>query len=190
MKIIDIIMLPILILLLIIVGLLSSVLFIINGRPIFFKQQRIGRYGKPFNIYKFRTLPIDYDKIHGLNVDVSAKELTPFNRFLREQSIDELPQVINILRCEMSIVGPRPITYNSPKNFDDYTFWERKKFESLPGITGLAQINGRNSIPMRKRFAYDAAYKVLYRKYSLLIDLVILYKTVNVVFKRKGQYEQ
>lgn len=190
MKTIDIITMPILVLMFFIVGLFTVIIYLINGRPVFFKQQRVGRYGKPFTIYKFRTLPVNYDKMHGPNVDKTSIALTPFNRFLRENSIDELPQVINIIFGQMSIVGPRPITYNSPKKYSDYTSWELKKFASLPGVTGLAQINGRNSISMKKRFAYDAMYLILYKKYGLLLDVYILYKTISVVFKRTGQYEK
>ena len=142
------------------------------GRPIFFRQVRVGRGGKPFTILKLRTMRI------GDGSD--AERITPFGAFLRKTSLDELPQLFNVLRGDMSLVGPRPLpTAYLPL----YSKEQARRHELRPGITGWAQVNGRNGISWKRRFELDVWY-VDHR--SLLLDARIALMTVAAVFTGRG----
>ena len=145
------------------------------GSPVFFRQQRPGLQGKPFTIYKFRTMTDARDARGNLLPD--TQRLTPCGRWLRSTSLDELPELINVLKGEMSLVGPRPLLM---KYLPYYTEKERKRFEVLPGITGLAQVNGRNHLPWDERLAYDVWY-VEHR--SPKLDLTIIFRTLLQVWR-------
>jgi lipopolysaccharide/colanic/teichoic acid biosynthesis glycosyltransferase len=151
--------------------------------PIFFKQERIGKDGQPFMSYKFRSM---IDKAStmglGLNVCVNDDRITRVGKFLRNTSLDELPQLINVLKGEMSIVGPRPTIR---QQVERYTAKERRRLEVKPGITGWAQINGRNAIPWEDRIKLDVWYV---DNWSLGLDLKILGRTLRTVLKREGLY--
>lgn len=152
------------------------------GRPVFFRQRRLGLYGKQFIIYKFRTMTEDRDK-HG-NLLPDVKRLTRSGRFLRRTSLDELPELFNVLKGEMSLVGPRPLLM---QYIDRYTAEQDRRHEVKPGITGWAQINGRNSIPWDRKFEYDVWYV---DHQSFWLDLKIIALTIWKILKREGINQQ
>jgi sugar transferase EpsL len=146
------------------------------GSPIIFKQQRPGVSGKPFTLLKFRTMRTF--EIHA-NVDQSdAKRLTPFGRWLRSTSLDELPELLNVLRGEMSLVGPRPLLM---EYLDRYTPVQAQRHKVKPGITGWAQVNGRNAIAWNEKFMLDVWYV---DNLSFKVDVQILLRTVIQVISR------
>lgn len=148
------------------------------GAPILFRQQRPGREGRPFTIYKFRTMTNARDEAGKLLSD--AERITPFGRFLRSSSLDELPELFNVLKGEMSLVGPRPLLM---KYLDRYTGEQHRRHELLPGITGWAQINGRNGLSWEEKFKLDVWY-VDHLSWGL--DLKILFLTGWKILKREG----
>lgn len=151
-----------------------------DGGPIFFRQERLGKDGKPFLIWKFRTMFVDADKLLAADGSVQANRVTRVGRRLRFFSLDELPQLINVLTGDMSLIGPRPVLTSY---LERYTPVQRGRLAMRPGITGLAQIHGRNTLPWSKRIDYDLCY---IQHYSLLLDLKILLKTIGVVITRDG----
>ncbi|MBE0660343.1 MAG: sugar transferase [Bryobacteraceae bacterium] len=166
-------------------ALLSPVLLLVfvlvrltMGSPVLFHQSRAGFGGRPFILHKFRTMTMDQD-IHGHDLPDGAR-LTRTGAFLRATSLDELPQLWNVLRGEMSLVGPRPLYVHY---IDRYSTRQRRRQEVLPGITGWAQVNGRNALTWQDRLELDVWY-VEHR--SLLLDLRILMLTVVQVIKRDG----
>lgn len=148
------------------------------GSPVLFRQERPGLYGRPFIIYKFRTMTNGRDKNGALLPD--QERLTAFGRFLRSTSLDELPELLNVLLGDMSLVGPRPLLLEYLDRYDDLQF---RRHETLPGITGLAQVRGRNAISWEEKFTHDVWY-VDHR--SLWLDIKILWKTAMAVFKQQG----
>lgn len=148
------------------------------GSPVLFRQVRPGRHGVPFAILKFRTMTDGRAADGSLLPD--AERLTPFGRFLRASSLDELPELINILRGEMSFVGPRPLLMDY---LPLYSPEQARRHEVRPGITGWAQINGRNAISWEQKFAYDVEYV---DRQSMLFDLRILMLTALKVVRREG----
>lgn len=159
--------------------LLLAFLVRINlGSPVLFRQERPGIHGRPFTIYKFRTMTDACDAKGNLLSD--EERLTPFGKFLRSSSLDELPELINVLFGDMSLVGPRPLLL---EYLDRYNNDQYRRHESLPGITGWAQVNGRNAISWEEKFAHDTWYV---ENRSLWLDIKILWMTVVTVFKREG----
>ena len=151
--------------------------------PIFFRQERIGKDGKPFMSYKFRSMVDNATSMGlGLNVAVNDDRITRVGKFLRNTSLDELPQLFNVLKGEMSIVGPRPTLR---VQVERYGAKERRRLEVKPGITGWAQINGRNAIPWEDRIKMDVWYV---NNWSLWLDMKILGRTLKTVLKREGLY--
>lgn len=148
------------------------------GRPIFFVQKRPGKDEIIFNLYKFRTMSNKKDITGQLLPD--EKRLTRIGSFLRKTSLDELPELINIVKGEMSFVGPRPLLI---EYLPLYTEEQNKRHRILPGLTGLAQINGRNQISWSKKFKYDIEYV---KTMSFLLDINILLQTLRVVVSKKG----
>ena len=163
---------------LLIVGLIIK---IDSPGPAIFKQGRLGLNGKVFNIYKFRSMCQGAEKkgtgVYSLKGD---PRVTKVGRFIRATSIDELPQLINILKGEMSFIGPRPTLTYHPWKLEEYTDEQLKRFKVRPGVTGLAQINGRKDIPWDERIIYDVNYV---ENLSFMLDLKILLKTIVKVFK-------
>ncbi len=153
-----------------------------NPGPAIFTQTRIGLGGRPFTLYKFRTMPQEVDPYAKAPNDATDSRLSKFGRWLRRTSIDELPQLINVLRGEMSLVGPRP---EMPFIVDRYDEWQRRRLAVKPGMTGLWQILGRKDLPMQENLQYDFYY---IRNRSLLFDLSILIRTIGVVLTRKGAF--
>ncbi len=148
------------------------------GRPILFRQQRPGLHGQPFTLLKFRTLTNDKDA-HG-NLLPDADRLTRFGQFLRRASLDELPELINVLKGEMSLVGPRPLLM---KYLERYTAEQVRRHEMRPGITGWAQVNGRNALTWEEKFKLDVWYV---EHHSLWLDLKVLALTLLKVAKSEG----
>lgn len=154
------------------------------GKPVIFKQKRPGRIdpetGKEqiFTLYKFRTMTDERDKSGEIMPD--KVRLTKFGKFIRSTSLDELPEAWNILKGDMSVVGPRPLAI---QYLPFYTVEERTRHLLRPGLTGLAQVNGRNATTWEDRFAFDAQYE---REASLGLDINIIIKTVFMVFKRSN----
>ena len=171
-----------------------------SGRPILFVQKRIGRGQRPFLIYKFRTLHVNHEESEGRsfmkafvrgeigrekagNGNYKPKieqQIFRVGRILRRTSLDELPQLINVLKGEMSIVGPRP---NVPWEVDEYRPWHYERLEVLPGITGLAQVNGRSGINFDTIARYDIKYIA---NQGLMLDLKIIWQTIRSVVLSKG----
>ncbi len=148
------------------------------GRPIFFRQTRPGLGERPFRLMKFRTMRNAFDAAGQPLSD--AERLTRIGRFLRAASLDELPELWNVLRGEMSLVGPRPLL---PQYLPRYSEFQRRRHEVKPGLTGWAQVNGRNGLSWEKKFELDVWY-VDHR--SMLLDLRILWRTVAAVLTRDG----
>jgi sugar transferase EpsL len=148
------------------------------GAPVFFAQQRPGLRGKPFRIVKMRTMTDARDTSGALLPD--AARLTPLGRFLRATSIDELPQLVNVVRGELSLVGPRPLLMQYLPLYDRE---QARRHDVLPGITGWAQIHGRNAVSWDERFALDVWYV---DHWSLALDMRILLRTLVSVLKREG----
>ena len=148
------------------------------GRPVLFRQERPGLRGKLFTLVKFRTMTQECDQAGNLLPD--KDRLTRFGRLLRSTSLDELPELLNVLRGEMSLVGPRPLL---PRYMPYFSKRESTRFEVLPGITGMAQINGRNESPWEERFAGDVWYV---ENQSLALDLKIIAHTLLKVVRRQG----
>ncbi len=148
------------------------------GRPILFHQERPGWQGRPFTIYKFRTLTDGRD-VRG-NLLPDAERMTPFGRFLRSTSLDELPELFNVCKGDMSLVGPRPLLM---QYLDRYTPVQMRRHEVKPGITGWGQINGRNTLTWEQKFSQDVWYV---DNQSLWLDLKIIVLTVWKVLAREG----
>lgn len=152
-----------------------------DGRPIFFRQDRVGRYGRRFLIWKFRTMVVEADRLLDKEGRVHGDgRITRAGRFLRLTSLDELPQLINVIRGEMSFIGPRP---GLKEHYDRYTAAQKRRYDMRPGVTGLAQVNGRNTLPWSRRIAYDLEY---IDEFSLWRDVKILAKTLAIVATGKN----
>jgi len=158
-----------------------SLLIKLNSKgPIFYIQKRVGKGGKTFSLYKFRTMVIDSDG--PLVTQKQDKRIYPFGRILREYSLDELPQLLNVLKGDMSLVGPRPEIPEITKN---YLPWQNKVFKVKPGITGISQISGRADLSIIEKLKLDIYY---IDNYSFLTDIRILFKTIWVVINKRGAY--
>ncbi|MBI4787797.1 MAG: sugar transferase [Chloroflexi bacterium] len=186
---------------LVLMAVIALVILVDSGRPVLFVQERIGRGGRRFRMFKFRTLRKDYadtndrkvmkDYIEGhtngshgakpaIHKPFEACHTTPVGRILRKTSLDELPQILNVLRGEMSLVGPRP---HVPWEVEVYRGWHTERLEVLPGITGLSQVRGRSGLTFDSMARYDIEYV---RKKSLWLDLKILWWTIECVFSGRG----
>ncbi len=168
------------ILLVILSPLILGVLLFINlqmGRPLFFKQNRPGREGEIFTIYKLRTMSDERDEEGNLLPD--EKRLHGIGKLIRSLSLDELPQLINVLKGEMSFIGPRPLLIEYLPLYNEE---QKRRHDVKPGITGWAQVNGRNAISWKKKFEYDLFYV---QNLSFLLDMKILWLTMKKVLMRK-----
>jgi len=170
--------LPALFLLAPLMGLLALLVRFKLGAPVLFRQQRPGLHGRPFTLYKFRTMTDARDAQGALLPD--AERLTPFGRFLRSISLDELPELFNVLKGEMSLVGPRPLLM---EYLPRYTPEQMRRHEVRPGITGWAQVNGRNALTWEEKFQMDVWYV---EHLSFWLDIRILALTFIKVFQREG----
>lgn len=147
------------------------------GSPVLFRQPRPGRDGKVFELAKFRTM-LEPDESRGLVTD--EQRMTPFGAFLRSTSLDELPTLWNVVRGDMSLVGPRPLLV---RYLDRYTPEQARRHEVRPGVTGLAQVSGRNALTWDQKFAKDVEYV---DRRSLALDLQVIWRTIAQVVRRDG----
>lgn len=174
-------------------GITSFIIAVTSpGAPVIFKQFRTGRGGKRFRMYKFRTMVPNAEALKQQYAHLNELQwpdfkitndprITTVGRFLRRTSLDELPQLFNILKGEMSLVGPRPTSFGS----DTYKLWHTERLDVMPGLTGLWQITGRASLEFDDRLRLDIAY---IERRSIWMDLCILIKTVGAVFKQSGAH--
>lgn len=158
--------------------IVTVVIFIVHKENPFFLQLRPGKDEKLFRIIKFKTMTNERDQQGKLLPD--ADRLTPVGRFIRRTSMDEIPQLINVLKGDMSLIGPRPLL---PAYLDLFNDFEKQRHEVKPGITGWAAVNGRNAISWKKKFEYDVWYV---KNISFWLDLKIIKKTIMKVIKSEG----
>lgn len=178
--------------LLLLMGIVALLIYLDNPGPVFFKQQRTGKGGKRFGIYKFRTMVTNAEELKQKYMHLNEltwpdfkitddPRVTRIGRILRKTSLDEIPQIINVIIGEMSLVGPRPTSFD----VSTYSLWHTERLEVLPGITGLWQVSGRSDVDFDDRIALDVEY---IENQSLWLDIKILFWTVASVFKQEGAY--
>ena len=176
-RVLDLIMAVILMIIFLIPMIIIGILIKFDSKgPVFFKQERTGKNGKIFKVYKFRSMAIDND-VHDFN---KKDQHTKVGTVLRKLSLDELPQLINIIRGEMSFIGPRPWI---PDYYENMTEYQRHRNDVLPGITGLAQAKGRNNINILEKINYDLEYV---KNYSFIQDVKIFFLTIKTVLTKEG----
>ena len=172
--------------------LCGALIWLDDPGPIFFKQLRTGRGGRRFPMYKFRTMVTNAEELKAKYAHLNEltwpdfkmaddPRTTRVGRVLRKTSLDELPQLINVLKGDMSLVGPRPTSFDS----STYALWHTERLEVLPGITGLWQVSGRSNLDFDDRLRLDVEYV---ERQSLLLDIQILFHTVTAVFTQDGAY--
>ncbi len=168
--------------------IISLLIKITSPGPVFFLQERLGKNGRPFRIIKFRTMVVNAEKIgDGLSVrsDYDPR-ITKIGHWLRKSSLDEIPQIFNVLTGKMSFVGPRPpVAYHPYDGYEKYPEWAKKRFEMRPGMTGLSQVTVRNSVSWDERIKIDNTY---IEQFNILLDIKILVSTVASVFSAKDIY--
>ena len=152
--------------------------------PVIFEQERAGKGGRPFTFYKFRTMRMDVDPFGPSPKSGEDPRLTKIGRFLREYSLDELPQLFNVLKGDMSIVGPRPLYVSQIAEWNER---QKKRLLVKPGLTGLAQISGRGQLAREQKLELDVKY---IETASFWLDLRIILATIAQVFRRKSIYEK
>ncbi|MDD3474138.1 MAG: sugar transferase [Syntrophaceae bacterium] len=174
-------------------GITALLIKLEDGGPIFFSQQRVGKWGRRFNMYKFRSMVVNADKIKNELLEKNETggvifkmkkdpRITRVGRIIRKLSIDELPQLYNVLKGDMSLVGPRP---SLPKEVDEYSLSDRRRLEVIPGLTCLWQVSGRSDINFEGQVRLDVQYL---ESQSLWGDIVLLLKTIPAVLLGKGAY--
>ncbi|AIF44553.1 sugar transferase [Virgibacillus sp. SK37] len=152
--------------------------------PVFFKQDRVGKNMKGFQILKFRTMKVDTEAEKNLDFSKDEDRITTLGKVLRRTKIDELPQLLNVFLGDMSLVGPRPTVMVQVEN---YTKYEEQRLNMRPGMTGLAQVNGNITLPWEQRIEYDIEY---IKKFSFLLDCKILIKTVAIVLFGEAKFKK
>ncbi|WP_024787517.1 MULTISPECIES: sugar transferase [unclassified Lebetimonas] len=162
--------------------LTAIAIYLWDGRPVIFMQERPGYKGRIFKIYKFRTMTNEKDEFGNLLPD--EKRLKGIGKIIRKLSLDELPQLFNVLKGDMSFIGPRPLLVEYLPLYNEE---QKKRHDVLPGITGLAQVKGRNAISWRKKFKYDVFYV---KHLSFKLDLYIICQTIIKVLKQEGISQQ
>lgn len=150
--------------------------------PVIFQQERLGLNGEVFKIYKFRSMCVGAEK-SGVYETKGDSRVTRIGKFIRKTSIDEFPQLVNIIKGDMSIIGPRPTLTYHPWPLDEYTEEQKKRFSVRPGVTGWAQVNGRKEVPWDRRIEYDVEYV---GNLSLFFDLKIFFRTIFKVLAMKN----
>jgi len=176
--------LPVAVVLLPVFVVIWTTIRISSKGPAIFKQERVGKNGRPFIFYKFRTMRADVDPFGPSPKTEIDPRLTKIGKFLREYSLDELPQLFNVLKGDMSIVGPRPLYVSQMGEWDER---QRKRLLAKPGLTGLAQISGRGELTREEKLELDVKYV---ETASFLTDIKIILATIAQVFGRKNIYEK
>jgi len=156
--------------------IISIAIKIEDGGPVLFKQKRTGKKGKEFNLYKFRSMSIDNDVLNFKEED----KITKVGKFLRKTSLDEIPQVINIIKGDMSFVGPRPWIV---KYYENFTEEQKRRVDVKPGLTGLAQAKGRNNLNIFEKINYDIEYV---NNQSFFMDIKVIVLTIKAIITREG----
>src|SRR5690554_916178 len=154
--------------------------------PVIFKQERLGKNGSVFKIWKFRTMVVGAEK-QGVYESKNDARVTGIGRILRKLSLDELPQFVNILKGDMSIIGPRPALTYHPWPLEDYTDFQRKRLNVRPGVTGYAQVNGRKNVEWNERIKLDVYYV---ENISFWLDTKIFFKTIKNILLMKDNYNE
>jgi lipopolysaccharide/colanic/teichoic acid biosynthesis glycosyltransferase len=181
----DIVLAAAAILILLVVFLIIIILIRLTSKgPAVFKQKRAGKNGKPFIFYKFRTMKNNSDPFGSSPKSCRDERITKIGRFLREYSLDELPQLFNIIKGDMSIVGPRPLYISQ---IDEWNDRQKKRLNVKPGLTGLAQISGRGELTREEKLEYDVKYV---ENACWSMDIKIILKTIALVAGREGIYEK
>ena len=190
-RLFDILSTFIAIILLFLVWIIIPIAIKIDSKgPVFFKQERRGKNGKVFKMLKFRSMVVDAEKTGaGLFNYENDPRVTKVGRFLRKTSLDELPQLFNIFAGQMSVVGPRPCVKYELGDFDTLNKKYKKRFQMKPGLTGLAQVKGRNDISWDEKVTYDNLYIDRFKKTGIFLDIKILFLSVFSVFKKENIYE-
>lgn len=188
-RVIDLIVLIITFLPLLLAGIFIALLIKLDSSgSVFFRQKRLGMNGNVFEIYKFRTMVENAEKTGtGIFTNDEDPRITKVGNLLRKTSLDELPQVINILKGEMSFVGPRPPVPYHPHKYEDYNEIQRLRFTVKPGVTGMAQAYGRNTLSWDERIEYDVKYV---KNISFLFDFKIVVKTILSVIRKENIYRE
>ncbi len=193
-RIMDIILSSILIVLLLPLEIIIAISIKIDSKgPIIFRQERVGKDGNIFVIFKYRTMVNNADKLYNKEIDKESIDnfvfqdkddprVTKVGKFLRKTSLDELPQLFNVLIGNMSLIGPRPEIKDIADLYDDN---QRRRLCMKPGISGLAQVNGRGNLELGETIKYDLKY---IDEFNISLDIYIMFKTIAVVFKREGAY--
>src|SRR5688572_24728526 len=175
-----------------VIGILALLIWFDDPGPVFFKQYRTGKGGKRFKMYKLRTMATNAEELKQKYAHLNEltwpdfkitddPRVTRIGRFLRKTSLDELPQVINVFKGEMSLVGPRPTSFD----VSTYSLWHTERLEVTPGITGLWQVSGRSDLDFDERLRLDIEY---IERQSLWFDVEILFRTLTVPFTQHGAY--
>jgi len=175
---------PAIVILLPIFAFVAIAIKLTSKGPTIFKQERAGKDGKPFMFYKFRTMRIDTDPFGASPKSGADPRLTRIGKFLREYSLDELPQLFNVLKGDMSIVGPRPLYVSQMAEWDER---QRRRLLVKPGLTGLAQVSGRGELTREEKLELDVRYV---ETASFMTDIKIILSTIGQVFGRKSIYEK
>lgn len=161
-----------------------------SSGPIFFLQARLGKNGKIFNIWKFRSMVVNAENLgSGLFNYANDPRVTSVGNFLRKTSLDELPQFINILKGEMSFVGPRPPVTYELGDYNSFSTELKQRFIVKPGVTGYAQIKGRNELSRDEKTIHDIQYVNDFYKWGILLDIVIIIITIYKIIRMEGSYE-
>ncbi len=166
-----------------VIAIIAVVIRLTSKGPAIFKQQRVGKNAEPFTFYKFRTMRVDVNAFGPSPKSAQDPRLTKIGRFLREYSLDELPQLFNVLKGDMSIVGPRPLYVSQVSEWNKR---QKRRLLVKPGLTGLAQISGRAGLTQEEKLELDVKYV---ESASFLTDIKIILTTFRKVFGRKGIYE-
>lgn len=184
-RIFDIVISFIVIIALLPVLIILSIVIKISGEgPVIFKQQRAGKNGQPFIFYKFRTMRANVDPFGSSPKSGDDPRITKIGKFLREYSLDELPQLFNVLKGDMSVVGPRPLYISQIQEWNER---QKKRLLVKPGLTGLAQVSGRGGLTREEKLELDVKYV---ETASFWIDMKIIFATIGQIFARKDIYEK
>lgn len=171
-------------------SIVSAVILMDSGRPVIFRQERLGLHARPFTMLKFRTMLVGaQDTGTGLFSYHDDPRVTRAGKWLRALSLDEMPQMINVLRGDMSVVGPRPPVVGELGAVEDFTAEMRRRFIMRPGVTGLAQVSGRNELKWDEKIKWDNLYIEQYSERGIRVDITILLRTVGSVLRRHGVVE-